>query len=275
MASMRQSALLALCFVGLSACDVVEMAAQSERARGMFERTLNVNGPVDLSVRSGSGSIQIRTGTGDRVQIVGRVSAGASRDGMDAAERVRRVEGAPPISQSGNVIRIGDTQDDPVYRNVSISYELIVPANTRINSQTGSGSQSIGSVDGPVRAQTGSGSIRIERTGGSLQAQTGSGNIQANSVAGEVRAHTGSGSIEVRQIAKADVTVQTGSGSVTLTLPSDAGYTLDAQTGSGSISTAQPLTVQGRIGRHHVAGTVRGGGQSVRVRTGSGSIDIR
>jgi hypothetical protein len=79
----------------------------------------------------------------------------------------------------------------------------------------------------------------------------------------------------VRQIAKADVAVQTGSGSVTLTLPPDAGYTLDAQTGSGSISTAQPLTIQGRIGRHHVAGTVRGGGQSVRVRTGSGSIDIR
>ena len=275
MAAVRQFAFLALCFVALSACDVIEIAAQSERARGTFERTLNVNGPVDLSVRSGSGSIQIRTGTGDRVRIVGRVSAGSSRDALDPAERIRRIEANPPVSQNANVIRIGDTQDDPVYRNVSISYELTVPANTRINSQTGSGSQSIGSVDGPVRAQTGSGSIRIERTGGSLQAQTGSGDIQADSVSGEVHAQTGSGSIDVRQVAKADVTMQTGSGSVTLTLPSDAGYTLDAQTGSGSISTAQPLTIQGRMGRHHVTGTVRGGGQSVRVRTGSGSIDIR
>ena len=275
MAAVRQFAFLALCFVALSACDVIEIAAQSERARGTFERTLNVNGPVDLSVRSGSGSIQIRTGTGDRVRIVGRVSAGSSRDALDPAERIRRIEANPPVSQNANVIRIGDTQDDPVYRNVSISYELTVPANTRINSQTGSGSQSIGSVDGPVRAQTGSGSIRIERTGGSLQAQTGSGDIQADSVGGEVHAQTGSGSIDVRQVAKADVTMQTGSGSVTLTLPSDAGYTLDAQTGSGSISTAQPLTIQGRMGRHHVTGTVRGGGQSVRVRTGSGSIDIR
>jgi hypothetical protein len=275
MNAVRQFAFLVLCSVALSACDVVHIAAQSERARGQFERTLKVNGPVDLSVRSGSGSIQIRTGSEDGVRIVGRVSAGSSRDGMDAAERVRRVESAPPISQEGNVIRIGDTHDDPVYRNVSISYELTVPANTRVNSQTGSGSQTIGSVDGPVRAQTGSGSIRIERTGGSLQAQTGSGDIQADSVGGEIRAQTGSGSIQVRQIAKADVTLQTGSGSVTLTLPSEAGYTLDAQTGSGGISTSQPLTVQGRIGRHHVTGTVRGGGQSVRVRTGSGSIDIR
>ena len=266
---------LAVCFVALTGCDIVEIAAQSERARGMFERTLTVNGPVELSVRTGSGNIQIRTGAGDRVQIVGRVSAGSRRDGLDPAERVRRVEATPPITQAGNIIRIGDTNDDPLYRNVSISYELLVPANTRINAQTGSGNQAIGSVDGAVRAQTGSGSIRIERAGGSLHAQTGSGNIQADSVGGEVRAQTGSGSVEVRQIARGDVSVQTGSGSVTLSLPQDAAYTLDARTGSGSISTSQPLTVQGRIGRNHITGTVRGGGNTVNVRTGSGSIDIR
>lgn len=263
-----------VCVVAVAGCDVIEIAAQSERAQGTFERSLNVNGPVDLTVRTGSGRIQIRTGTGNQVQIHGRINAG-SRDGMDATERVRRVEAAPPVTQSGNVIRIGDTQDDPLYRNVSISYELVVPANTTINSQTGSGSQEIGSVDGPVRAQTGSGNIRIERTGGSLHAQTGSGSIQADSVSGEVRAQTGSGRVEVRQIARADVSVQTGSGSVTLSLPPDAAYTLNAHTGSGSISTAQPLTVQGRIGRHQLTGTVRGGGNSVTVRTGSGSIDIR
>src|SRR5689334_19507747 len=95
---------LAICFVAFAGCDVVEIAAQSQRARGQFERTLTVTGPVDLSVRTGSGSIEIRTGTGDRVQIVGRVSAGFSRGGMDAAERVRRVEAAPPIAQQGNVI---------------------------------------------------------------------------------------------------------------------------------------------------------------------------
>ena len=271
-------ATLALCSVAFSGCDVIdviEVAAQSERARGQFERTLTVKDPVDLSVRTGSGSIQIRTGASDRVQIIGRVSAGFSRDGLDAAERVRRVEAAPPITQNGGIISIGDTNNDPVYRNVAISYEIQVPANTRVNAQTGSGSQTIGSVDGPVRAQTGSGNIRIERTGGSLHAQTGSGRIQADSVGGDVQAQTGSGSVEVRQIARGDVSVQTGSGSVTLSLPQDAAYTLNAQTGSGSISTSQPLTVQGRIGRHHVTGTVRGGGNSVRVRTGSGSIDIR
>ena len=31
---------LAVCFVAFAGCDVVEIAAQSQRARGMFERTL-------------------------------------------------------------------------------------------------------------------------------------------------------------------------------------------------------------------------------------------
>lgn len=275
MTSAFRFASLAVCVVALAGCDIVHIAAQSQRAQGSFERTLTVNGPVELSVRTGSGSIQIRTGTADRVQITGRVSTGSSRDGLDPAERVRRVEAAPPIVQSGNIVRIGDTNDDPLYRNVSISYELVIPSNTQINAQTGSGNQAIGSVDGAVRAQTGSGNIRLERAGGSLHAQTGSGNIDADSVGGEVRAQTGSGSVQVRQIVKGDVNVQTGSGSVTLSLPADAAYTLDARTGSGSISTAQPLTVQGRLGRNHLTGTVGGGGNNIRIRTGSGSIDIR
>lgn len=275
MKAIWQIAVFAVCVVAVSGCDVVHIAAQSAQARGRFERTLTVNGPVDLSVRTGSGSIEVRTGTVDRVQIVGRISASSWRDGMDPAERVKRVESAPPISQSGNIIRLGDTRDDPTYRNVGISYELIVPANTRLNAQTGSGSQTIGSLDGEVRARTGSGNIRIVRTGGSLHAQTGSGQIEAESVGGEVRAQTGSGSVEVTQIVRGDVNVQTGSGSVTLSLPPDAAFTLDAQTGSGSISTSQPLTVQGRARRNHVTGTVRGGGNAVRVRTGSGSIAIR
>jgi DUF4097 and DUF4098 domain-containing protein YvlB len=177
--------------------------------------------------------------------------------------------------QNGNVISIGDTRGDDTYNNVSISYELVVPADTQVSANTGSGDQTIGSLDGAVRARTGSGDIRIERTGGSLNAQTGSGSIRVASVGGEVRAQTGSGDVEVTQIGRADVTVHTGSGDVALQLPANAAYTLNASTGSGSINTAQPITMQGRIRRNHVEGTVRGGGNAVRVRTGSGSIDIR
>jgi DUF4097 and DUF4098 domain-containing protein YvlB len=81
--------------------------------------------------------------------------------------------------------------------------------------------------------------------------------------------------VDVRQIARADVSVRTGSGNVALSLPADAAYTLEARTGSGRISTAQPITLQGRVRRNRVTGTVRGGGNNVYITTGSGSIDVR
>jgi hypothetical protein len=242
----------------------------------MFERTLTVSGQVDLSVRTGSGDIQIRTGGTERVQIIGRISASRSSESTESpAERVRRIEAAPPVAQNGSVITIGGTQGDSLYNNVSISYELVVPPNSRISASTGSGNQSIGSIDGDIQARTGSGNIRIERTGGSLNAHTGSGNIHVDSVGGEVRAQTGSGNVDVTQTSRGDVSVQTGSGDVVLRLPTNAAFTLDATTGSGSISTAQPLTIQGQLRRNRIQGTVGGGGNAVRVRTGSGSIDIR
>jgi DUF4097 and DUF4098 domain-containing protein YvlB len=260
----------------LVGCVFTDIAAQTERARGSFERTLEVKGPVDLSVRTGSGDIQIQTGTSDRVRVIGRISASRSRETSESpSERVRRIEAAPPVVQNGNVITIGDTRGDAMYNNVSISYELTVPANTQVSANTGSGNQTIGSVDGAIQSRTGSGDIRIERTGGSLTAHTGSGNIRVASVGGEVRAQTGSGDVDVTQTVRGDVSVQTGSGDVVLRLPSDASFTLDASTGSGSISTAQAITVQGRLRRNHVEGRVGNGGNLVRVRTGSGSIDIR
>ncbi len=265
---------VAVCAIALSGCDVVSIAAQADRARGTFERSLTVDGPVDLSVRTGSGDIEVRTGEDGRVRVVGRIT-GPRLSNSDAADRVKGIEAAPPIEQTGNVLRIGDTRNDPRYRDISISYELIVPPNTQVNAQTGSGDQTIGRVTRAVRAHTGSGDIHIEGAGGGLEARTGSGDIQASAVAGAIKAQTGSGDISVAQIAKADVEVQTGSGDVRFSLPADAAFTLSARTGSGSIDTTQPLQVEGRRRRNHVDGVVRGGGSRVDIRTGSGSIDIR
>lgn len=267
--------------------DGIDISAfAQERARGTFDRTLRVDGPVDLNLRTGSGDVDITTGTGDRVEVIGHVTASPGRpciiigttcifgeDG-DVAERVRQIEAAPPIEQAGNVIRIGYTNDDPRYRNVSISYEVVVPADTQVTSRTGSGDQMIGRVNGAVRAQAGSGDIQVERTGGDLDAQTGSGDIRVDAAGGAIRVQTGSGDIDVVQIARADVEARTGSGDVALRLAPDAAVNLAAKTGSGSIDTSLPLEAQGERRKRRLQGTVRGGGHRVSITTGSGSIRV-
>jgi DUF4097 and DUF4098 domain-containing protein YvlB len=68
--------------------------------------------------------------------------------------------------------------------------------------------------------------------------------------------------------------VTTGSGKVTVRVPSGTGFDLEAHTSSGTISVEHPLTVQGKIGRRDLHGKVGNGGSVLEVKTGSGDIDI-
>jgi len=218
-------------------------------AEGSFDRTLKVTGPVDLEVTTGSGRIQVRTGGDGVVQVHGFIRAHEGLWG-DASEKVRYLQDNPPIEQTGNVIRIGRIDDMRYRQNVSISYELIVPAETRLQSKTGSGSQTIEGVRGSVTASSGSGHLTLSEIGGMVRAHTGSGGINLDGAQGSVDLSTGSGSIRALQVA-GGIRADTGSGDVTLaqSAPGD----VDVQTGSGGIE---------------VSG-IRG---SFRARTGSGHI---
>ena len=69
--------------------------------------------------------------------------------------------------------------------------------------------------------------------------------------------------------------MSTGSGSIRVSLPSDAAFDLKAKSNSGGIEIDHPLTVEGKISKRQVSGQVRGGGPLLEVDTGSGGITIR
>jgi hypothetical protein len=249
-------------------------------AEGQFTRTLNVSGIPDLDVSTGSGSISIRNGPSNLVEIRGKIRAGDGwwRSSRDAEDLVRRIEANPPIEQSGQTIRIGRMPDSDWQRNVSISYDIIVPAQSNVRSNTGSGSQNLEGITGRVETRTGSGSITLRDIRGDLDANTGSGSIQGNGVrAGALRMHTGSGSIRVQGEQSGRWDLQTGSGGIDLDLPPDAGFDLSAHTGSGGVDVGFQMTVQGNISRdrHDVSGKVGSGRYPLYARTGSGHVRIQ
>src|SRR3989338_3794861 len=190
--------------------------AWSAAAEGKFERTLQVTGPVELDVTTGSGNITVSPGEPGRVLVRGFIHA--SRDwlggGRSPEEKVQAPEANPPLAQTGNVVRIGYIEDRELRRNVSISYELVVPVETRLKSDTGSGSQTIQGIRGPVKAGTGSGDLRLSDIGGDVVADTGSGSIRALGIHGGFTADTGSGDVTLEQTGPGEVKVDTGSGSV-------------------------------------------------------------
>ncbi|MBM3789798.1 MAG: DUF4097 domain-containing protein [Acidobacteria bacterium] len=205
-------------------------------AEGKFERTLSVTGSVDLHVSTGAGKIEVRAGNSGMVLVYGFIKARDDRR-AGAQEKVRYLEANPPIEQNGNSIRIGRIPEEAYRNNISINYELIVPAETRLRAETGSGSQRINDIRGPVNANTGSGSIAMFGIGAAVTARTGSGSIELDAVAGRVEASTGSGSIRAERVQGA-IRAGTGSGSITLeqTMPERSeAADVEASTGSGSI----------------------------------------
>lgn len=289
-------------------------ASEARAAKGTFEQILSVDVPIYLDVSTGSGSITIEAGAVDEVRITGHVRVGKSwfrRSDENSQELVDRIVADPPVDLDGDQLRVGDLKGRGYKGNISISYEIVVPATTRVKSSSGSGSQTITGVaevskvssgsgritltdiDGAASANSGSGRIRADNIGGAFDGDTGSGSIFLSQTApGDVKVSTGSGSVElqgidgalharagsgrIRVAGRQDGTwdLDTGSGSISVDLPDDAAFELDAESSSGGITVDHPVMVQGKISKRHLRGEVRGGGDLLKIDTGSGAVRV-
>src|SRR5258708_2882762 len=266
---MKSARNLGLLLLILGTC--VWQAAAAET--GGFERTLKVSsGAVTVEVSSGAGNITVNSGGNGEVHVVDRIRARDSWFGLTATEKIHRIEQNPPVEQQGDTIRIGRIDDRELSQNISIDYDVTVPAQTKLTSNTGAGDQTVRGLQLPLNAKTGAGNITVENSGasvhvssgsgnlkinnvkGSVTASTGSGNIHGFGVAGEITANAGSGDIEFEQVASGNARVETGSGGVKLRGIKGG---LWAQTGSGDIHAEGQPTSDWRVG------------------SGSGTIDLK
>jgi DUF4097 and DUF4098 domain-containing protein YvlB len=287
-------------------------AVFASNPQGRFEKTLQVSGPVDLEVLTHSGDVTVRAGSSGSVTIRGKIYVGDHWLMGNREADVQVIAQNPPIHQEGNKIHI----DYVDVRNISVDYEITVPAETTVHTHSGSGDQIIEGTHGNVDTQTGSGDVKLANLTGEIHLQTGSGNIRARQISGPVRGGTGSGDVEIEEAAAGNVDLHTGSGNITargveggfrgetgsgdvtaegtqggsweihtgsgnvhVRLQANAAFDADISTSSGTVDVESPIemTVQGRIGDSHkqIHGKVRGGGQLLRVHTGSGDIHIQ
>jgi len=156
----------------------------------------------------------------------------------------------------------------------------------RIAMKTGSGRIAARNLQGLIDLRTGSSGIEAQDLQGQINLRTGVSRIVLGSVRGQLTAKTGSGRIEVSQAALSgesslktgsstitfdgsldalgSYTFKTGSGGITLRLPGDAAFSLDAKKNhSGG--------VYNEFGGNEVGNGPRA---PLKLRTGSGGIRI-
>jgi DUF4097 and DUF4098 domain-containing protein YvlB len=250
-------------------------AAVAADAKGGFTKTLKVTGSADVDVSTGSGNITITTGDATTVSIRATITANDrwfGTDSLSAAEKVKRIENNPPVEQSGNVITIGKIQDRELRNNVSITYDITLPASSKVRAQTGSGDQYITGVNGTVKLSTGSGNVNARQIGDETRVSTGSGDIKVESIKGRVYASAGSGNVQAWGVAGGFVG-ETGSGDITYEQTAPGSVT--AKTGSGNITLKN---VTGGLEAHTGSGDINADGDvkaDWQAHSGSGNISLR
>ena len=178
--------------------------------------------------------------------------------------------GAPPRRTPGNPYRtrsVGHLRSS-LHRQVGVSYEVVVPPNTRVRARTGSGDLRIEGVAGPVAARTGSGGTQVSDVTGGATVEAGSGSVGILAGGGDVDVKTGSGAIRVERF-EATLRARTGSGPIQAAGAPGGAWHLT--TGSGGIDVDVSDEVPAPC-----AATIRspctrcGAGDS---RAGSGAVD--
>src|ERR1700722_4965926 len=215
-------------------------AAFGSTPQGSFDKTLTVSGPVNLEVLTRSGDVTVRTGASAAVIIHGRIFVGDRWLRGNRQADVDQIAQNPPIRQEGNTVHIDYLNN---MRDISVDYEITVPVDTVVRTQTGSGDVKLARLTGEIRLQTGSGNIRGRELSGSVKGGTGSGDVEIEETStGDIDMHTGSGNITVRGIqggfhgeaGSGDITaegtqtgpweIRTGSGNVHVRLPANAAF---------------------------------------------------
>lgn len=295
--------------LGIACASLLVAATLAPRASATdWTKNYTVSGRANVRIDTNDGGVRVSTSDSKtvefRVEYEGyeldkNLHIEAHQSG-DQVELVARVTGHWGFSWGGHGRRL--------------HIEVRMPKDADLNAHTGDGSVEASSINGNVTVETGDGAIRANNLTGTIDLHTHDGSINVDTLKGDMKLHTGDGSIEARELdGKLDAdsgdghvrvagrfdglfiktgdgsvdthvlpgskmagswNIRTGDGSVDLSLPSDFQANIDASTGDGHISVGLPVTVEGTFSNSQLHGKMNGGGQSLTVHTGDGSIRL-
>lgn len=253
-------------------------------------KTFTVTGHAKVHVETDDGAVRVSTGDIKQVEI--RVVYSGYK--LDKDLRVS-------TSQSGDSVEVvaktmGNWGFHWGVNHTNLRVEVHMPKDADLNVRTGDGSVVADSVNGDVDISTGDGSITVQGARGNIRFHTGDGSIEARGLDGQLDASSGDGHVSVEgrfdglriRTGDGSVTaragsgskmgsawsVSTGDGSVDMEIPGDLQANIDASTRDGHISLGLPIMMEGSFSSSKIQGKLNGGGQTLTIRTGDGSIHL-
>jgi hypothetical protein len=222
-----------------------------------------------LYARNLNGGIKVESGTGATAEVraIKKWKKGDPNDVKITSEKTSKGDIVVCAIWNGHNTRCDEDGysshgDDSWKKNNDVSVEFIIRLPKGVKLDASSVNGGIG-VDGATAA---------------VKATTVNGGIEASSLGGPVRASTVNGGIKVRAGVMGDGPVEysTVNGGITLELPATLNADVELSTVNGGVTSNDfPITVQGRIDRKHLHGTIGKGGPTLKASTVNGSIELR
>jgi len=256
-----------------------------------WNKVYKLTGRPDVRVTTNDAAIEVVSS--DAKEVAARVVTNNWAISSDEVRIERDSQNGNSIELEVRVPRMRWSWGD---QHRSVRVELTVPREANLNLHSGDGHIRVNGVKGDQQIETSDGSIEVSDLRGSIRLHSGDGHIEATGLDGSLDASTNDGHLRVRGrfdslrletgdgSVTADVlpgsklasnwSIHTGDGSVTVRLSEGISADLEAHTGDGSISSQLPLMVSGMLGRKDLRGKLGGGGPTLQIRTGDGSIRL-
>jgi len=244
--------------------------AQGEKRAVFPEREFHWQGHLKagqtLEVINRNGEIDASAASGDEVRA-GGTWRGGDDDNEPFVEVVEYSDGVTICAvyardkSPGRCHRGGVSSESSGWwhgNRARINFNVQVPRGVRLNALTTNGNVLGHNLASVVEAATTNGNVDVS-TSEWASATTTNGGIHVS-----IGNAKWSGELKVRST----------NGSVDVTLPASAEFTLDAATTNGGIHTDFPITVQGSFNSKRLSGTVGSGGRDLRVSTTNGGIKL-
>lgn len=268
------------------------------RATDTIERSVPVDTPLPVVVRSMAGAVTVQAGDGNVVRVTAQRFA-PSKAALDDI--------ILDVLHDGGRVLVGCSWPEP-RRGRSVRLTVTVPEHAPVEADTLGGSvrirgtrgaATLSTKGGGVTAQQTSGALTLRTAGGSIHAEDHDGPVEASTMGGsvhlqgrltdrvaaktmggsvfvdgvdhaQVNVSTSGGSILVRGTLRGTSSVRTAGGSVSLTIPADNRLQIDGK-GSNVTSDFPELNVT----RNRVHGVLGDGSDgSVELRTSGGTVSV-
>ena len=280
----------------LAGCDITVGAAQFSTKE---EKKFAVTGIPQVELSTFDGSIEVRGW--DKPEVLVEIEKRGSNQAAVDKIQVKAV-------QTGNTItidipKVASSTHIMFGQSPSASLVVSVPMQSVLKLESGDGSVVIKRVNGKISIRTGDGSVHVTEAKGDLFVHTGDGSIDVAELDGHADVETRDGSITIEGILRS-VRADSGDGSINLTARKGSAMDADwvATTGDGSIDVRVPdgfgaeidaKSSDGRVridklpgsaeegargeerDRSMARGRIGDGGKVLKLRTGSGSINLK